>query len=170
MNNEWMNLHCLKTAAGHLNPFRGRSSSGLTLIELILVVAIIGTISGIAVPAYTSHVKKTESKKAISDILSIELSLDKYYAENGRYPDSLAEVGKAGVTDPWGNQYQYLKHPTAKPKKLTNIIPINSVNDFDLWSNGQDGRTNQALTAAMCQDDIIRAFDGAYVGLVEDLR
>jgi len=165
-----MDRECLRMTAGLLNPFNGSSSSGLTLVELILVVAIIGTLSGIAVPAYTSHVRKTESQKAISDILHIELSLEKYYAENGRYPDSLAEVGKAGMTDPWRNQYQYLKHPTAKPKKLTNIIPINSVNDYDLWSNGQDGRTNQALTADMCQDDIIRAFDGAYVGLVEDLR
>jgi len=43
------------------------------------------------------------------------------------------------------------------------LVPLNS--DYDLYSDGQDGQTTAPITAQKSQDDIIRASDGAYVGL-----
>ena len=43
------------------------------------------------------------------------------------------------------------------------LVPINS--DFDLYSMGKDGKSQMPLTAKDSRDDIIRANDGAYIGL-----
>ncbi|MCK5254491.1 MAG: prepilin-type cleavage/methylation domain-containing protein, partial [Deltaproteobacteria bacterium] len=66
----------------------------------------------------------------------------------------------------WGNPYQYNDLNNIPPglwRKDKNLVPLNS--DYDLWSNGKDGKTNVALTAKASYDDIIRANDGAYIGL-----
>jgi general secretion pathway protein G len=52
-----------------------------------------------------------------------------------------------------------------KVRKDRFLVPINST--YDLYSMGADGRSVGPLTAAMSRDDIIRANDGAYVGLAE---
>ncbi|HPX19195.1 MAG: type II secretion system protein GspG [Desulfomonilia bacterium] len=147
------------------------SNRALTLLELILVVAILGTVSGIAIPSFLAHRDKVLAQEAISDIAAIDLVLQKYYAENGKFPDSLAEIGQDGNKDPWGNPYQYLnlandpkKNKCRKNKK---IHPINT--DFDLYSMGKNGKSTLPITSQPSWDDIIRAYDGVYIGLVKDI-
>ena len=53
-----------------------------------------------------------------------------------------------------------------KVRKDKNLVPVN--NDFDLYSMGKDGASTPAFTAKMSQDDIVRANNGKYVGLVAD--
>ena len=43
------------------------------------------------------------------------------------------------------------------------LVPLNS--DYDLYSAGKDGKSRPPLSAQMSQDDIVRANDGAYIGL-----
>ncbi|HOO37841.1 MAG TPA: type II secretion system protein GspG [Deltaproteobacteria bacterium] len=158
-------FHCL----GWANKRFG--SSGLTLIELMLVVAIVGGLTGLAIPAYSKHRDKVLAQQAAADILNIELSLDKYYAENGRYPDSLADIGKAGLQDPWGNSYRFLNMANDPHqnlcRKIRNIHPINS--DYDLYSIGKDAMTTKSINADVSWDDIIRAYDGSFVGRAQDI-
>ena len=45
-------------------------------------------------------------------------------------------------------------------------MPLNS--DYDLYSMGLDGESKKPLSAKVSQDDILRALDGAFVGLAED--
>ena len=171
MNNEKRLFHCLKKAVKGIDTVQKRSAAGLTLIELMLVVAIIGGVSGIAIPSYTRHRDTVLVQQAVADILNIELSMDKYYSEHGRYPETLADTGKAGVKDPWGNPYHYLNmanDPTQHNcRTIRNIHPINS--DYDLYSSGKDGRTTKPLNAAPSWDDIIRSYDGAYVGKAQNI-
>ena len=47
-----------------------------------------------------------------------------------------------------------------------NVVPINS--DFDLYSMGEDGKSKSPLTAKPSHDDIVRANDGAFIGLATD--
>lgn len=56
--------------------------------------------------------------------------------------------------------------PSGQARKDHSLVPINS--DFDLFSKGRDGRSTGPLTAAASQDDIVRASDGAFVGLGRD--
>lgn len=146
-------------------------SIGLTLIELMLVLGIIGAMTGIVIPTYTHHRDNVLAQQAVADILNIELSMDKYYAENGRYPDTLADIGKSGLKDPWGNDYQYLNMEN-DPKlnncrTIRNIHPINS--DYDLYSSGRDGQSTKPINAAPSWDDIIRAYDGSFIGRAQEI-
>jgi general secretion pathway protein G len=53
-----------------------------------------------------------------------------------------------------------------QPRKDRFLVPINS--DYDLYSMGPDGASTPPLTAKASHDDIIRASDGAYVGVAEN--
>jgi general secretion pathway protein G len=46
------------------------------------------------------------------------------------------------------------------------VVPINS--DYDLYSMGKDGESVPPLTARASRDDVIRANDGAYIGLASE--
>ena len=54
----------------------------------------------------------------------------------------------------------------AKPRKDHFLVPVNS--DFDLYSMGADGNSQAPFTAEASYDDIVRADDGRYVGLVSE--
>ena len=85
----------------------------------------------------------------------------------GKLPLALSEVGRADMLDPWRNPYKYLNFITVKGKgkmrKDRNLVPINT--SFDLYTMGADGKSKAPLTPKVSHDDIIRANDGAYVGL-----
>ena len=85
-------------------------------------------------------------------------------------PVSLAAIGRATLLDPWGNPYMYVKlagtNGTGQARKNKFQVPLND--DFDLGSAGPDGKSKNPLTAADSQDDILRAWNGAFVGLASD--
>jgi general secretion pathway protein G len=155
------------------------TSRGVTLIELMLVIGIVATISGIAVPTFVSHADKVHSADATARMSEIELGLDKYYAEHNQYPETLAEIGLGGVLDPWGRPYQYLNVMSCAAKnkknkgqcndcrKLGPVHPLNT--DYDLFSVGKDGKSNKPINSKESWDDIIRAYNGSYTGLAKGL-
>jgi general secretion pathway protein G len=144
---------------------------GFTLIEIMLVLTIVGILSGIAVPTYSGYREKVDSAKATADLTAIGLALEKYYSEHNKYPDSLNEIGKGGETDPWGRPYQYLNMANdPKNNQCRKIGPIHPLNtDFDLFSVGKDGKSNKPINAKQSQDDIVRAYNGTYIGLAKNL-
>ncbi len=142
----------------------------LTLVELLLAIAILGLISTLAYAGYQQYIEKARIAQAKVDIRAIEASLERYRAGNSRLPETLAEAGLADRLDPWRRPYQYLNITTAKNRgqvrKDRNLVPINS--DYDLYSMGRDGLSKPPLTAKPSRDDVIRANDGAFVGLASD--
>jgi general secretion pathway protein G len=54
----------------------------------------------------------------------------------------------------------------SQTRKDKNLVPLNS--DFDLYSKGPDGESVPALTAGVSRDDIVRANDGAFIGVAAD--
>ncbi len=152
---------------------RGRklvTSIGFTLLELLVSLAIVAILSAIAIPLYAEYVEKARVVAAIADIRNISLTIATYNLDNDGYPQSLAEVGYKTFRDPWGSPYQYLNIQTAKGKgKLRKdrfVVPINT--DYDLYSMGKDRNSVPPLTAKASRDDIIRANNGAYIGLASD--
>jgi general secretion pathway protein G len=139
---------------------------GFTLSELMIVMAIIGVLAVIAIPNYLAYRDKATMVRAISDIKNIEKKVMEYMQENNALPLTLADVGLSGLKDPWRIPYEYWPITGDKKQKVRkdrNTHPINT--DFDLYSKGKDGDTNFPLTAHASQDDIIRANNGAYIGL-----
>lgn len=150
---------------------------GFTLIELMLVVAIIGIFVSIAMSSYNRFVEKARATQAIVDMGGIVRSIYTFKSEKGYFPDSLAAVG-VSLKDPWGNPYLYTRIDVSGApasadnggvgtlRKDKNLAPINS--DFDLYSKGKDGQSLSPLTAPQSQDDIVRANNGRFIGLAED--
>lgn len=146
--------------------------AGLTVIELLVMGALIATLAAIVVPRLSSAQQKMRVTEAIADIRSIEADIGVYINDHGEPPDTLVQAGIGTRTDPWGNPYRYLKIVNGgsavggQSRKNYSMVPVNS--DYDLYSMGPDGKSKPAFTAQASQDDIVRAADGAYVGPVSD--
>ena len=147
----------LSALFGRIRPVRGRAllaprPGGFTLLELLVVVAIIGLLVGYVAPRYFGQVGKAETATARAQIDALEKALDQYRLDTGHYPTT--EVGlnalvakpasepkwngpylkKAVPLDPWNNAYLY-KQPGEK-------------GDFDLLSYGKDGQPGGTGEAA----------------------
>jgi general secretion pathway protein G len=146
--------------------------AAVTLIELLIVVAMIGSLAAIAINSYQGYVERARVSRAVAEIAQIALMLERYNLDNRTYPATLADLRMDILNDPWGQPYQYLPIAVDPPpkkgkiRKDKNLNPLNS--DFDLYSMGPDGQTQTQLTAAKARDDIVRANNGAYIGVAEN--
>jgi prepilin-type N-terminal cleavage/methylation domain-containing protein len=76
-----------------------RNEKGFTMIELIIVVAIMGILAAILVPSFASMSRKSRLTSDIRTLQTIQKQIDLYYAERGKYPTAAgtmnnnAEVG-----------------------------------------------------------------------------
>lgn len=139
---------------------------GLTLVEAVLVVAIVAVLASVAGTTYRDYRERADVRRAVDEITTIALKVKGFAAEHRRLPIDLAEAGQGRALDPWGRPYRYVNHlsdPKAAFRRDRSNIPINA--DFDLYSIGKDGDTTPPLTATASRDDIVRADNGAFVGL-----
>lgn len=149
-----------------------RSHAGFTLLELMMVAAVVALLSIIAVPSYRASIEKAREAQAIADITEIGMQLERFRTVNFRLPADIAELGMAIPQDPWGGAYTYLNIEAGGPgvkgkaRKDKKLVPINT--DFDLYSAGPNGRTAAPLPSRWARDDIVRAANGAFVGPAED--
>jgi general secretion pathway protein G len=153
------------SAAGTLSNARG-----MTLLEVMITVVFIAILTALSIPAYTEYKGKAKISRAKSEIRSLEIAINSYYAEKGSWPADLTNIGFGLNTlkDPWGHPYQY-----QRPAGLTGALHfvagdngVNSDNDFDLWSKGE---FDSAGTSLSTNDDlIVRARDGGFVGLASE--
>lgn len=145
-----------------------RQGLGFTLVELLLGIVILGILSTIAISSYEEYIERSRVAHAISDILVMELAIERFYIDKSRYPESLDELaGQIPAVDPWKNPYQYLNIATTTGRGMVrkdhNLVPLNS--DYDLYSMGKDGASVPPLTARASLDDVVRANNGRFVGL-----
>jgi len=146
--------------------------TGFTLIELMMVIAMIGILSSLGTMNYVGYLERARVVKAVAEIEILEKEIMAYELENDSWPNTLADIDRQNLLDPWGNPYQYLNFDTiagggvGKKRKDRWNNPLNF--DFDLYSMGPDGLSVTALTAAQSRDDIVRANDGQYIGPASD--
>jgi general secretion pathway protein G len=144
--------HALKTLIGRAvdAAARMKGNGGFTLIELMIVIAIIGILSIIVVPRFMDIPQKARVEAAKQQIAAFGLALDRYNLDNGVYPTT--EQGLAALIekpnsepapmnyneggylkkkelpkDPWGRDYIYRS-------------PGDQGNDYEIMSLGADGR------------------------------
>ena len=157
---------------------RERSQRGFTLIELGVVLAIIGTLAAITLTSYLAYLERVRVVRAVLEIKNMATVLSGNLVEGKSLPATLADADLGAPMDPWGNPYQYLPlvdetlpggggggggGAPARARKDRFLVPINT--DFDLYSMGRDGESVAPLTAAKSRDDVVRAANGAFIGL-----
>ena len=124
----------------------GARSSAFTLIELLLVLVILGVLAAVIVPKFTNRSKQARITAARTDISNLEVALDAFEIDAGRYPTTEESLSalieeppdvpewhgpyiKRGVPkDPWGSPYVYTCPGTHNTK------------GYDLHSLGPDAR------------------------------
>lgn len=122
---------------------RLRRTQGFTLLELLVVILIIGLLTGIVAPRFMAQIGRSEATAARAQLDAFDKALQAYRIDTGRYP-STAQGLRALVTqpsdesrwrgpymrdeipfDPWGGAYQYR-------------YPGSNGHDYDLLSYGRD--------------------------------
>ncbi|MCD9479856.1 pilin [Photobacterium phosphoreum] len=64
-----------------------KKQQGFTLIELMIVVAVIGVLSAIAIPQYQKYVAKAEAASALATMTGVKTNVEAYIVETGAFPD-----------------------------------------------------------------------------------
>jgi len=118
---------------------------GFTLIELLVVMAIIGTLLTIAVPRYFHSLDKSREAVLHQNLELTRQALDKYFGDNGRYPDALEDL----VTRKYLRSLPY--DPVAESNSAWVIVAPDNIEKgavFDIKS----GATGNALDGSEYRD------------------
>jgi general secretion pathway protein G len=71
-------------------------AKGFTLIELLVVLAIVSMLLSLAVPRYFQSIENAKSTVLVNNLIQLRAIIDKFFADTGRYPDSLDELVDKG--------------------------------------------------------------------------
>ncbi|QTA78572.1 General secretion pathway protein G [Desulfonema limicola] len=131
-----------------ISKFRKISSSGFTLIELMVVIVILGILAGLIVPRIMERPDQAKQMKARVQIESLETALKLYKLDNGSYPST--EQGLQALVDPPATGSQPQKYKTGGYLEKGKVPKDPWQNDyvylspgihgeFDIISYGADG-------------------------------
>ena len=80
-----------------------KKQQGFTLIELMIVVAIIGILAAIAIPAYQDYTIRAQISEGLSLAGGAKTAIAEFYQDSGAFPTDNAEAGISNATDIQGN-------------------------------------------------------------------
>ncbi|CAB1262462.1 type IV pilin [Vibrio cholerae] len=86
-----------------MKAYKNKLQKGFTLIELMIVVAIIGVLAAVAIPAYKSYVAKSEAATAAATVRGLLTNIDMYQQEVGSFPTDITKVGGTTTMNAFGS-------------------------------------------------------------------
>ncbi|MBH2052329.1 pilin [Neisseria meningitidis] len=144
---------------------------GFTLIELMIVIAIVGILAAVALPAYQDYTARAQVSEAILLAEGQKSAVTEYYLNHGTWPSNNSDAGVASTaTDIKG---KYVKEVKVEKGVITATMLSSGVNKeiqgkkLSLWAKRQDGSVKwfcgQPVTrdANATNDDVKAATDTA---------
>ncbi|HFC3228720.1 TPA: pilin [Neisseria gonorrhoeae] len=138
---------------------------GFTLIELMIVIAIVGILAAVALPAYQDYTARAQVSEAILLAEGQKSAVTEYYLNHGEWPK---DNTSAGVASPAEIKGKYVKEVEVKNGVVTAQMASTGVNKeiqgkkLSLWARREDGSVKwfcgQPVTrTAKDNDDVVKA-------------
>ncbi|EPH8063932.1 pilin, partial [Neisseria gonorrhoeae] len=130
---------------------------GFTLIELMIVIAIVGILAAVALPAYQDYTARAQVSEAILLAEGQKSAVTEYYLNNGEWPKDNDSAGVASASKIIG---KYVKQVEVKNGVVTAQMASSNVNKeikdkrLSLWARRQDGSVKW-----FCGQPVTRADD-----------
>lgn len=120
------------------SPFGG-TQRAFTLIEMMIVVAVIGILAAIALPSYNSYIVKSEIRTAQSDLLALSLNLENVYQRTLSYPEvpTNSTAGLEGQFQGW--------RPSARDS-FDYTVPARTASSYTLKATGKGRQSGCSIT------------------------
>ena len=99
-----------------------RKQQGFTLIELMIVVAIIAILAAIAIPLYLNYTARAQSSEAMSLGSGLKPDVVEFYNERGRFPNGASANYSVGAAKPGSINGKYVKSVTVDNGKIVALF------------------------------------------------
>ncbi len=123
-----------------------KMQKGFTLVELMIVVAIIGILATVAMPAYSNYVRRGKIAEATSSLSSARVSMEQFYQDNRTYLNGAA-CGAAMPAAPLVQYFTFTCAATATTYTIT-ATGISSMAGFAYTVNNLNAKTSVITGAA----------------------
>ncbi|HGF8847287.1 TPA: pilin [Neisseria meningitidis] len=135
---------------------------GFTLIELMIVIAIVGILAAVALPAYQDYTARAQVSEAILLAEGQKSAVTEYYLNHGKWPDGNSDAGVATSSEIKG---KYVEKVEVANGVVTATMLSSGVNKeiqgkkLSLWAKRQDGSVKwfcgQPVTRAKADSDTV---------------
>ncbi|ENW1883883.1 pilin, partial [Neisseria gonorrhoeae] len=142
---------------------------GFTLIELMIVIAIVGILAAVALPAYQDYTARAQVSEAILLAEGQKSAVTEYYLNHGIWPKDNASAGVAST--PTDIKGKYVQKVEVNNGVVTATMASSNVNKeikdkrLSLWAKRQDGSVKW-----FCGQPVTRANDAAKDAVTADAK
>ncbi|EMT0111212.1 pilin [Neisseria gonorrhoeae] len=130
---------------------------GFTLIELMIVIAIVGILAAVALPAYQDYTARAQVSEAILLAEGQKSAVTEYYLNNGKWP---ANNGDAGVASSSSIKGKYVQKVEVNNGVVTATMASSNVNKeiqgkrLSLWAKREDGSVKWFCGQPVTRDNV----------------